>query len=378
MKNVTTMIITVCALSALASAGVITPDMSSLAIYSGKSIWLGSGSSVDADIAAGGEITTGAKAQMKGLYTEGYIWLSKDNKVNGRVLANLSAEASTNLEFTGSSWTGKSAYMGTGAKVSGDIIAGAGDINLDKNAVISGNLNGNANIWIGNYGQVSGDASPGLKGSLSKGKKVSIGGSTSPSYADYDTVALDSMGPAPVIHDYGTKDVHGGNKAVVDLSAGEYKDLNVWGTGAKLNLSSGTYTLRDFWLGNQSVVNVDTTKGDVVLDIHKNFGVGNDVKFNVIGDGGLTLNVFDDVNLGKNVDLAAQLRAWEGNVNAGDNLAFLGTIQAAGGVSIGPGGVVNYYNHTPEPATLTLLGLGGGALLWRRRRKQHHHRVWTE
>ncbi|MBN1943453.1 MAG: hypothetical protein JW849_09200 [Phycisphaerae bacterium] len=375
MKNIKLTISVLCALVSAASAAVITPDMSSLAIYAGKDLWLGSGSVVNADIAAVGSITTGSGTQLKGLYTENLIWLSKDNKVNGRVLANLAAEASKNLEFTGPSWTGKSVYMDSGANVTGDIIAGAGNLELNTKAVITGNLNGNDDIWIGNYGQVSGDASPGLQGKLSTGKKVTIGGSTDPSYAAYDTVSLDSMGPAPDVHSYGSQNIYGGNKAVMDLSAGDYKDVDMWGTKTQLNLSSGTYTLRDFWVGNQGTVNVDATAGDVVLNVHKSFSVGNDVTFNVLGEGQFAVNVFEDnVNLGNNVDLAAQIRAWGGDVNTGDDLAFLGTIQAAGGVSIGSRGAVTYSKQTPEPTTAMLLALGAVTILWEERRKHRHIR----
>jgi hypothetical protein len=350
----------------------ITPEMNSLAIYSGKDIWLGSGSIVDADIAAVGSITTGSKVQLKGLYTENLVWLSKNNTVNGRVLANLSAEAADNLTFKGPSWTGKSVYMGRGANVTGDILAGDGDINLDRNAVVNGNVNGNANIWIDSFGEISGDASPGLKGNLSTGKKVSIGGSTEPAYADYDTVRLASMGPAPDIHAYGKKNISGGNKDVVNLTAGDYRSISMWGTDTELNLSAGTYTLMDLWVGNRGTINVDTSLGDVVLDVHKLFSVGNDVTINLIGEGDLILNAFDDVNLGKNVDMTAQVLAWNGDVISGDNLNFTGTIQAAGGVSIGSGGVITYSGHVPEPATLALLGLGGAGMLWRRRWRHRH------
>ncbi|MBN1556044.1 MAG: PEP-CTERM sorting domain-containing protein [Phycisphaerae bacterium] len=376
MKTVTINVLVICALTAVGSATTVTPQMDSLAIYAGKDIWLGSGSSVDADIAAVGSITTGTKVGLKGLYTESLVWLNKDNKINGRVLANLAAEASSGLEFTGPSWTGKSVSMGKGANVTGDIIAGAGNLSLDDKAYVLGNLNSNADIWIDNYGVITGNADPGEKGKLSVGRKVSIGGSTDPSVAYFDTVRLDSMGPAPEKKPHGTEDISGGRKAVVDLTAGEYQNLNLWGTDTKLNLSAGTYNLRDVWIGNRGTVNVDTTAGDVVLDVHKNFAVGNEVAFNVIGDGQLTVNVFDEnVILGDDVTLAAQIRAWTGDVNTGDDLAFAGTIHAYGDASFGGGSVVSYQKQIPEPGTILLLGIGAFVILWEERRKHRHPRV---
>lgn len=373
MKNGTQIILTICAMTATVSAGTITPDMRSLAIYSGKDIWLGSGSSVNADIAAVKSINSSSKTQLTGLYTEGNVWLSKENKVNGRVLANLQAEAADKLQFTGPSWTGKSVYMGRDANVTGEILAGAGDINLDRDAVVTGNLNGNANIWIDRNGQISGDARPGLNGRLDTGRNVTIGGSTDPSYADYDTVSLGSMGPAPDIKAYGSQDISGGRNAVVDLAAGDYRNVSLWGTDTQLNLSAGTYTLRDVWVGNRGTINVDTTQGNVVLDIHKDFSVGNDVAVNLLGEGDLILNVYDDVSLGKNVDLTGQVFAWNDGFSSENNLNFTGRIQAAGSVSIGSDGSVTYSGgHVPEPATLVLLSLGGAGLLWTKRFRRRH------
>jgi hypothetical protein len=359
--------------SAGALGDVATTDPGTLGLYSGGgNIWIGSNSVIQGALASLKGISTGRNVQLNDLLTQGSIWLDSSNVVTGRVLANASAEANSDLTFQGPSWTGGSVWMGRNANVTGDIITSGGMIELGRNAKVAGNLYGNGNIWIDRDSTIYGDAHPGLGDTLSTGKKVTITGSRTPAASPYDTFDLPDLPDAPAHGPYGSKNVYGGAKSITTLDPGAYADVNLWGGSSTLNLSAGTYDLRSLWLGNGGTIHLDATKGDVVLHVGNDFDLGANVLMNKIGDGNLTINLYDnDLSLGSNVTLAGDIRVWGGGFSSDGDLDFAGTIWAADDISIGSGSNYQYVGggHIPEPGILAILAFGGAGMLWRSRRR---------
>ena len=351
-----------------AAADRITVDTNSLAIYAGKAIWIDKESEIQGDIASGKSISTGATVTLRSAYTEGFLWLDRDNSVRGSVLANGYADAGRGLDFQGSSWTGNSVYVGRGAAVTGDIVGGSGLIGIDREAQVAGSVLGNNNIWIDRNSTVDGDASPGLGKRLSTGSNVTISGSRSPANVVADTFELPDLPGTPAKGSYGSQSIYRGNNTVMTLAPGSYRNLSMWGNNTTLNVSAGTYTLRQFWIGDGGVVNVDTAGGDVIFNAHKDFDTGNSVKFNKTGGGDLIVNLFDNsIWLGQDTAIEAKIRVWDGGFAAARNLKLRGSIWADDHVTIARNSLL-YFNTVPEPASAATLLLGMGILLRRRTR----------
>ncbi len=341
-----------------------TVDLNSLTVYAGGSISMGNCSIIDGAIAAGTSVSAGQQVTLQDIYAQTTVYLGQKATVTGNVLANQSANADKYLNLVGN-WSGRSVWMGKEANVTGDIYARSSSISIDRDSNIVGDIDGNGSIWLDRNTSVTGYVSPGLGQSLTYGSGVSIGGSTIPGYVDVPTFELPSIGDEPSHGSAGSQSIWQGNNSSLTLDAGAYNYVS-FGRDATLNLSAGEYTMRSFWMDRGGEVYVDTSAGDVVLNILGSFSTGRDINFSKIGSGQLYINVFDSsVYFDSDVTLDAQIRVYGGNFGAGNNLELTGSIWASGNVTFGNDAHLTG-QPVPEPATLALLGLGCSLIIIRR------------
>jgi cytoskeletal protein CcmA (bactofilin family) len=349
-----------------AHATVINID--GLALWAGGTIGIGNNASIDAAIAAGGKITAGNSANLRSIYTEDRISLGNSATVNGIVLADKQAQAGNGLHLSGS-WTGRSVSIGTNANITGDIGAAADNISLGNNASIMGDVLGNRNIQIGNNSTITGDVRPGSGYHISAGRNVSISGSTQPdsfSFDTFDLSQLDQLQQSAI----GTENINGTKNSITTLMPDEYRDWS-FGKNTTLNLSAGQYSLKNFWMDKSSVVNIDTSAGDVTLNVVGQFSTGNGVSFLKSGSGNVFINVFGhNVWLEDNVKLSAVFKVYGGNFGADKSAQLAGRYYATGNISVGNNSQVQYISTAlpvPEPSTLVIFTVMG--LLFGRRRQ---------
>jgi predicted acyltransferase (DUF342 family) len=357
-------------LSRVASTEAATINAEAAALAAGGDVWLGSGSEVSGTVLSGESVSAGSEVYMRSLYAEGSIWLGHSATVRGNVLANGAAEADRNLDIEGN-WTGERVWIGRDLRAVGDVQARDGSLQLDRNALVDGSIRGNAGVNIGRDGYISGDARAGYAGGLQTDRNVIIEGSTSPGSFNVDT--LTSVG---LEGDWVATPGNAGSESFwvprndsLSLDAGSYGSVQL-DRNTSLSLSAGTYDIGGFWMNRDSVVQVDTTLGDVILNVQGTFGTGRDVRFVTTGPGALTVNVFGhDAYLGRRNELTGQVNVLGGGFGTDRNSLLTGRFFATGDMSLGSGTVVNYSSQAiPEPAMIAVLLTGGSILLRRRRR----------
>ena len=355
-------------------AATVIIDESSLVLLAGEGITLGRGTSLAGAIAAGQEISIGAEAVVESVYTEDKLEVGRGSVVRGRVLANKSADAGRELDFQGPSWTGESVHFGREAQVIGDVIAAAGTIAIDRDAWIVGDLLGNGSIRIDRDSAVYGDASPGMGYGVSTGHNVTITGSTAAGAVVADTFELPEIGPVPTRDPYGFENIRAHNNSSTVLDPGAYRKVD-FGNHATVVLSAGVYDLKDFRIGNDGVLNVDTTAGDVVVNAD-GLRSGRDLKVNMIGDGRFSLNAYSPrgVWFGKDSYVEADVHVYGGGFRAGSGVRFQGSVAATADVTFGDNSAVllaQMAGGVPEPGAAALLAAGAVLIAWRKRSRTH-------
>jgi len=288
-------------------------DIDSLALYSGKSLLFRGKNVVDAPIAAAGYLSMGNGSKARSLYSGGKVYLGIDSKVRGDIWAN-------------------------------------GNVNIRDNSYVDGNVISRGNYWKHKTATVTGN--------VQRGKNAEL-------------LVLPSMETAPSGERLG-ETIWGGRGTATNLASGSY-DTAGFDRNATLNLSAGTYTMKSFWMDKEGSVNVDTSLGDVILNVHSGFSVGRDVTFNTLGDGDLFVNVFDkDVWLDNNAKMDATVRVFKGKFGAGKDVVLTGTFHASDNISLGQGSQVTYASSgstVPEPTTIALLACGGMMCILRKYRR---------
>ncbi len=355
--------------SAQVAADAITPEIDQLVLWSGGDISLGSNVTLDAAAAAGQNFVAEPGALLESIYAAGDIDLGLNATVRGRVLANGVGFAAKGLDLVGD-WTSQSVTVAMKAVIVGDVTAATGVITIDRNADVTGDVLGNSDISIDKNSTVVGDARPGLTGTLTLGRKTTVTGSTEPGAVTADTFLPPSMGDRPDAGEVGSLEIRPGDGTTTILDPGAYSDV-VLGNTATLGLSAGTYTVQSFSIADGGTVSVDTSAGNVVLNVQGSFAAGSSVQFATTGAGGLVINVFDhNVGLGDNAVVDAAFRVWGGSFATGVDSALAGSYHATGDVSLGGGSSAQSGSvPVPEPAALSVIALGATLALHRRKRR---------
>ncbi|MFA5293049.1 MAG: hypothetical protein WC496_08460 [Phycisphaerae bacterium] len=264
----------------------------------------------------------------------------------------LTAQATTiNIDEL-SLWAGGTIGFGNTVTVGGPV-ASAGNISAGNGTSLS-SIYTQGNLWLGNNSVVSGNVL--ANGYVHTGNNVLISG-TSVSFGDFVLPPLDSLQQNAV----GTNNIYGEKYSTKTLQPGEYRDWS-FDKNVTLNLSAGEYNLKNFWMNKDGVVNIDTSLGDVVLNIAGQFDTGKSVTFTNSGSGNLFINVFGhDAWLGENTKLAAVVKVYGGDFGTDSSSDLSGSFYAAGNIWLGNNSQVVYSPVTviPEPASLALFVMMG-------------------
>jgi hypothetical protein len=272
------------------SAQATTVGIDQLALWAGGTIGLGSGVSINAPFAAGGNISTGGSVNLMSVYTESNVWL------------------------------------GNNSAIAGDIFA-AGSIQTGSNVVIGGSAN---------------------------------------SFTDFTLPQLDLLQQST----FGTENIYARKNTTTTLTAGEYADWS-FDKNTTLNLTAGEYSLKNFWMGKDGVVNIDTSAGDVILNLVGQLSTSSDVAFITSGSGSLYVNVFgSSAWLGSGTSLSAALTVYGGDFGAGASAQLAGSFFATGNIWLDSNSQLGFvpYQEIPEPASLAIFAVGSLCFLFRRKR----------
>ncbi len=196
-----------------------------------------------------------------------------------------------------------------------------------------------------------------------------------PSATEPDTYAFSLRDESEAAFDEtGVTDVLYGDGETVVVSPGTYRDLDDDGTGgegATLRLSAGTYYFRDISLASTANIIADTSAGDVIIIAFSDLTTLGSNILSRVGQGNVVIRVGDDLTIGANSTIDADLLAYSYDVygetsilTIGNDTWVLGMVYSEDDVVIGDRVVI------PEPGTLMLLGVGAVCMLLKRRRRR--------
>ncbi|MHB0945746.1 MAG: hypothetical protein ACYC3B_01065 [Sedimentisphaerales bacterium] len=250
-------------------------------------------------------------------------------------------------------WAGGTIGLGSEVSVNG-IAASGGDFSASKNARLT-SIYTEKSVWIDKGSVVSGDI---IANGKIQATGVKIGGSVS-AFSDFTLPRLDILEKTA----FGTEDIYGKSRSTTTLLAGDYKSLS-FSRDTTLNLSSGEYNIQSFWMDRESTVNVDTSAGNVVLNIAGSFSTSRNVSFANTGSGSLQINIFgQDFWLGSGSSLSAVLKVFGGNIGTDGSVNLAGQMYATGNIWLGNDSQFTYApaiaTAIPEPSTLAFLAAAG-------------------
>jgi cytoskeletal protein CcmA (bactofilin family) len=389
------------ALLLLAAQRAQADPITSYAVFGNTGVTWGQSSTVQGGLTgSNANITVGSFTSFDGLQGGGalsFIPTGAPVTVNGDVTFNGGVSLGFVVNVSGSVNSGGDVSIG-GLSTNLHNITALGNVNVG--GTITGNIVSGQAVTIQAFSTVNGNIA--ARGAVSIGPGSTVSGTITQNDpglpvnpATFSPVKL----PPATSFTPGTAGVTGGGA----LAPGAYGDLNVSGT---LSLTGGTYTFKSFTLATFSTLNLDLTKGPIVIQVAGDVNLGGFLTVNVNGQpaftgfplapnpavnqalaGDVLLETHGSFTEGSGFDtFFGTVFAPDGNINVSGSV-ISGALLAGGQVNTSsPIGTTNVFFEpsdllpqpfgppavaVPEPSTLALLALGGGALAgWRRWRKR--------
>lgn len=273
------------------------------------------------------------------------------------VIFVLAANATTITIDELSLWSGGSIGIGSDVTVSGPMASALG-INANSNSIMN-SIYTQGNVWLGKSATVDGDAI--ANGFIYTSKHAEITG-TKDSFSHFVLPQLETLQQSAI----GTTSIYTPSNGIKTLLPGEYSSMS-FGNDAKLNLSAGAYSASSFWMGSGGTVNVDTSAGDVILNVMGSFSSGSSVKFITTGSGNFFVNVFNsDAWLDSRSGFTGFLKVFNGGFGTGTSVDITGAVYATKDIYIGNDSDIKYAALTaiPEPASIAMF-MFIGFIIWK-------------
>ncbi|MCD4831568.1 MAG: hypothetical protein K8R02_07170 [Anaerohalosphaeraceae bacterium] len=259
-------------------------------------------------------------------------------------------------------WAGGSLDVGRRVTMNGSV-ASSGTIGFGSSVSLTGDMYGGGDIWLGKGSYINGNVTPNVGANLSVGSNVTITGSTDQAELNFDSFSVPWQSQMQNIN-VGTQNISGYKNSVTNLLAGEYHNFD-FDKNTTLNLSAGDYSMNNFWMNKNSVVNLDTSSGDITFNVLGGFSTANNVRFLASGQGNVYVNIYEnDVWLGDDSEMRAVLNVYGGDFGVGKNAELAGSFYTTNNLWLGNNSNYDYIAEAiPEPATLAFMIAGITAIV---------------
>ncbi len=350
-RNILMAALACAALAGPTAADVIGTDLNDFAVYSGGHFGADADVRIDGRIGAGGRAHFGSGASATSdVYTASSFSSDRAVTIGGRIVARQGVSVDRDgsvgsIDAGGDVWVGRDSAVG-GA------IQGGGGVSLERGVRVGGHVAYNDAYWA--------DASATINGSVTDNAGPDR----------WDALTLSNPGPATPS---GQSQWYGSNSDE-SLAAGDFGSIST-DRDVTLRLTAGQYNLASLWLGRDSRLIVDTSAGDVAINVAGAFSADRGLVIDNVGTGELVIQTGGNLSLNRDSLVEAQLLSFGGasidrDSHIDGTLHALRDVWLDRGVTVtGVGAGAASHAAVPEPATLALF-LASGACLLRRPRRQ--------
>ncbi len=231
-------------------------------------------------------------------------------------------------------------------EIHGQMIWAQGNLSLGNN-VIANSVYSTARLSIGRNSTIKGFAKGEAATSIHQSSRPASEFAFQPAMSEPQPVFLPSLQESR-----GIRSRSYSRRTENILDPGVFGRVRIAGR-AEAFLSAGYYTFNRFYMGRGSVLTVDTTEGDVVMEIARIFGASSRVTINVIGDNELYIISGGNIIIGRYGSIEANLIA-DRTIRVSSDTQIKGVAYSGGDTVIG-NRVSVQSTAVPEPTTLLLL-----------------------
>ena len=363
-------LLTLLSLTPIAPAAIISTTPQNFAVLSGSSLSTGTGVTIGGNVGAIGD-----------------LYFNNNNVISGAAFSNASVQLSNNTT-TGNVIAGTSAYFNNGSSA-GTVSAGT-TIGLDNNAT-TGSLRAGTGVSLNNNARVNGSVSAGT--SFYAGQAIVTSGVN---YGSSYSAASNASITGPVTQgsvlapDSWSTTLRSNNLPVnnssnslyyapssnVTLATGSYGGVTLDGN-TTLTLTAGTYNFSSLYMNSGAKILANTSAGNVIINIASTVSTAAGSLFTNTGTGSLLMQTGGSMYLNSSSRFEGSLISYS-TMTLDQGTIVTGSVYSSGAmylnnnVNIGGAGSLPVI---PEPASVSLLLIGGASLLLRRPTRRAIDRV---